>query len=94
MRADSVVEANIPSRRTEDAVALFLETLPGTGINNAAFIEGTTAADVRTESPLFFGDWPAIDQAYGTAVSNVFSGQISAEEFANTICEQVAQYFE
>jgi multiple sugar transport system substrate-binding protein len=86
--------ANIPSRQTQDAIDLFLATLPDTEINNMAFVEGTTAADVRTEAPLFFGDWPAIDQAYGSAVNEVFSGNLTAQEFADTICDQVDQYFE
>lgn len=86
--------ANIPSRQTQDAITLFLATLPDSGINNQAFIDGTTSSDVRTESPLFFGDWPAIDQAYGNAVSEVFSGNMTAQQFADTICDQVSQYFD
>lgn len=85
--------ANIPSRATQEAIDLFLGTLPDSGVNNQAFIDGTTAADVRTEAPLFFGDWPAIDQAYGTGVTAVFNGEVSAQEFADTICETVAPLF-
>jgi multiple sugar transport system substrate-binding protein len=86
--------ANIPSRDTQDAIDLFLNTLPEAGINNQAFIDGTTAPDVRTEAPLFAGNWPAIDTAYGNGVTAVFNGQLSAEEFANTICTQVAPEFD
>ncbi len=86
--------ANIPSRATDEAIELFLNTLPDSGVNNQAFIDGTTASDVRTEAPLFAGDWPAIDQAYGTAVNQVFNGELTPQEFADTICDQVAQYFE
>ncbi|RMG84050.1 MAG: sugar ABC transporter substrate-binding protein [Chloroflexi bacterium] len=86
--------ANIPSRATEEAIELFLNTLPDTGINNQAFIDGTTAEDVRTEAPLFRGDWPQIDQTYGTQVTAVFNGELSPQEFADTICDQVAPYFE
>lgn len=86
--------ANIPSRATDEAIELFLNTLPDSGVNNQAFIDGTTAPDVRTEAPLFAGDWPAIDQAYGTAVNQVFNGELTPQEFADTICDQVAQYFE
>jgi multiple sugar transport system substrate-binding protein len=85
--------ANIPSRDTQEAIDLFLATLPESGVNNEAFIEGTTAEDVRTEAPLFQGNWPAIDTAYSNAVTAVFNGQLSAEEFANTICTQVAPEF-
>ena len=86
--------ANIPSRRTDEAINLFLGTLPDSGVNNQAFIDGTTAADVRTEAPLFSGNWPAIDTAYGNAVTSVFNGEMSAEDFANTICTQVASDFD
>lgn len=85
--------ANIPSRATQEAIDLFLGTLPDSGVNNQAFVDGTTAEDVRTEAPLFNGDWPAIDQAYGTGVTAVFNGEITAQEFADTICDQVAPNF-
>ena len=85
--------ANIPSRSTDAAIELFLNTLPDSGVNNQAFIDGTTASDVRTEAPLFFGNWPAIDSAYGTGVSDVFNGDLSADEFASTICDAVAAEF-
>lgn len=85
--------ANIPSRATQEAIDLFLATLPDSGVDNQAFIDGTTAADVRTEAPLFYGDWTAIDQAYGTGVASVFNGEITAQEFADTICETVAPLF-
>lgn len=86
--------ANIPSRATDEAIELFLGTLPDSGVDNQAFVDGTTAADVRTEAPLFAGDWPAIDSAYGTGVTAVFNGELSAQEFAETICDQVAPLFE
>ena len=86
--------ANIPSRSTDEAINLFLGTLPDSGVNNQAFIDGTTAADVRTEAPLFNGNWPAIDTAYGNAVTSVFNGEMTPDEFANTICTQVASDFD
>lgn len=86
--------ANIPSRATEDAIELFLGSLPDSGVNNQAFIDGTTSSDVRTEAPLFAGNWPAIDQAYGTAVTAIFNGELTPEEFAATICDQVAAEFD
>jgi multiple sugar transport system substrate-binding protein len=86
--------ANIPSRSTEDAVELFLGSLPDSGVNNQAFIDGTMAEDVRTEAPLFYGNWPAIDAAYGTAVTAVFNGEMTSQEFADTICTQVASEFD
>jgi len=86
--------ANIPSRQTQDAIDLFLASLPGSGVNNQAFIDGTTAEDVRSEAPLFKGNWPAIDAAYGQGVTAVFNGSLSAQEFADTICDAVAAEFE
>lgn len=86
--------ANIPSRATQEAIDLFLSTLPDSGVNNQAFIDGTTSVDVRTEAPLFFGDWPAIDSAYGNGVAAVFNGEKTAQEFADTICTEVAPLFD
>lgn len=86
--------ANIPSRATEEALDLFINTLPDSGVNNQAFVDGTTASDVRTEAPLFYGDWSAIDSAYGAGVSDVFNGDLSAEEFASTICDAVSANFD
>lgn len=83
--------ANIPSRSTEEAIDLFLGTLPDSGVNNTAFVEGAAAG--VTEAPLFYGNWPAIDSAYGQGVAAVFNGDLSAEEFASTICDQVATEF-
>jgi multiple sugar transport system substrate-binding protein len=83
--------ANIPSRQTEEAIDLFLGTLPDSGINNQAFVDG--AAVGVAEAPLFNGDWPAIDQAYGTAINDVFNGAMTPQEFADTICGEVEQYF-
>ncbi len=86
--------ANIPSRATDEAIELFLATLPDSGVNNQAFIDGTTAADVRTEAPLFAGNWPAIDTIYGTDINAVFNGEITPEQFAETICDKVASEFD
>ncbi len=84
--------ANIPSRQTEAAIDLFLGTLPDSGVNNQAFVDG--AAVGVTEAPLFNGDWPAIDQTYGTEINKVFNGEITPQDFADNICGMVEQYFE
>lgn len=86
--------ANIPSRSTDDAVSLFLGSLPDSGVNNQAFIDGTMAEDVRTEAPLFYGNWPAIDGAYAAGITSVFNGELTSQEFADTICAQVAAEFD
>jgi multiple sugar transport system substrate-binding protein len=90
---NAALGAIIPSRATQDAIDLFLGTLPGTGMNNQAFVDGTTAEDVRTEAPLFNGNWPAIDTAYANGVTKVFNGEQTAQEFADTICTEVASEF-
>lgn len=84
--------ANIPSRATDEAIELFLNTLPDSGVNNQAFVDGASVG--VAEAPLFNGNWPAIDAAYGQGVNQVFNGELSAEDFANTICEQVADEFD
>jgi multiple sugar transport system substrate-binding protein len=88
----SSLGANIPSRQTQEAIDLFLATLPDSGVNNQAFVDG--AAVGVTEAPLFNGDWPAVDQTYGAAINDVFSGAMSAQEFADTICDEAEQYFD
>lgn len=90
----SSLGANIPSRATDEAIELFLGTLPDAGVNNQAFIDGTTSADVRTEAPLFAGNWPAVDAAYGAGIASVFAGDLSPQDFADTICETVASEFD
>lgn len=88
--------ANIPSRQTQDAVDLFLGSLADVkaDLNNQAFIDGTSASGVVAEAPLFKGDWSAIDAAYAAGINKVFAGETSAQDFADTICDEVAQYFE
>lgn len=83
--------ANIPSRQTEEAIELFLNTLPDSGINNQAFVDG--AAVGVAEAPLFYGDWPQIDALYGAGFTAVLNGELSAEDFANSICDAVAEFF-
>jgi multiple sugar transport system substrate-binding protein len=84
--------ANIPSRQTEAAIELFLGTLPDSGVNNQAFVDGAAAG--VAEAPLFFGDWSAIDNAYGAGFTAVLNGELDAQDFANTICDQVAEFFD
>ncbi|MFZ4813486.1 MAG: ABC transporter substrate-binding protein [Phototrophicaceae bacterium] len=88
----SALGANIPSRATDEAIELFLATLPDSGVNNQAFVDGAAAG--VTEAPLFNGNWPAIDSAYGTAVNEIFNGDLTPQEFADTICDAVAAEFD
>jgi multiple sugar transport system substrate-binding protein len=86
--------ANIPSRVSEEAVSAFEMSLPDSGINNAAFSDGLAdPAFVVAEAPLFYGDWPKIDGAYGAAASDVLNGKITAQEFADSICGTVESLF-
>ncbi|KAB2905005.1 MAG: sugar ABC transporter substrate-binding protein [Anaerolineae bacterium] len=84
--------ANIPSRANQEAIDLFLATLPDSGVNNQVFTDGLQVA--VTEAPLFFGDWPAIDAEYANQVNLVLNGELSAQEFADTICDRVAPFFD
>ncbi|MCU0481171.1 MAG: sugar ABC transporter substrate-binding protein [Anaerolineae bacterium] len=84
--------ANIPSRQTEDAIELFLGTLPDSGVNNQAFVDGAAAG--VAEAPLFFGDWPQIDAVYGAGFTAVLNGELDPQDFANTVCDQVAEFFD
>ena len=84
--------ANIPSRNTDAAIELFLNTLPDADVDNQAFIDGASVG--VAEAPLFNGDWPAIDAAYGQGVNDVFNGEQTAQEFADTICTQVEGNFD
>jgi len=86
--------ANIPSRATDEAIELFLNTLPDSDVDNQAFVDGTTSADVRSEAPLFNGDWAAISTALDSGANAVFNGDLSAEEFAATICSEIADDFD
>lgn len=83
--------ANIPSRQTQDAIDLFLASLPGSGVDNSIFTDG--AAVGVAEAPLFFGNWPQIDQIYGQNITEVFNGTQTPQEFADTICSKVAAEF-
>ena len=84
--------SNIPSRTSEDALELFLGTLPDSGVDNQIFLDGAFAG--VTEVPLFNGDWPSIDGVYGTGINDVFSGSMSPQDFADTVCDLAAEHFE
>lgn len=84
--------ANIPSRQTDEAIELFLGTLPDSGVNNQAFVDGTAVG--VAEAPLFFGDWPQIGNAYDAGFAAVLNGELDAQDFANSICDAVADFFD
>ncbi len=84
---------NIPSRAYSDpsAVEAFLATFDGK-INNQAWINGLSYG--VAEAPLWAGDWSKIDAAYAEGVNKVFKGDMSAADFAATICDQADLFFE
>ncbi len=84
--------ANIPSRVSEEALEDFLGTFSDLGLNNEAFLNGLSYG--VPETPVWFGSWSDIDNAYFNGVANVINGSLSAQEFADTICDQVDQYFD
>ena len=84
--------ANIPSRTGGSAVDDFLATFPELGLNNEAFVNGLSYG--VAENPVWAGDWSTIVTAYDNAVASVYAGDMSAQEFADSICNQVADAFE
>lgn len=85
--------ANIPSRSGEEAVKAFEASLEGK-VDNAVFTNSLKDPKfVVAEAPLFTGDWPAIDQAYGNAINDVLAGKVTPKDFSATICGQVEKYF-
>ncbi|PJF41921.1 MAG: sugar ABC transporter substrate-binding protein [Phototrophicales bacterium] len=84
--------ANIPSRVSEEALEVFLNTFPELGLNNQAFLNGLSYG--VPETPVWFGSWSDIDNAYFNGVAEVINGDLSPQEFADTICTEVDQFFE
>src|SRR5690606_16498697 len=84
--------ANIPSRTGGSAVDDFLATFPELELNNEAFVNGLSYG--VAENPVWAGDWATIVTAYDNAVASVYAGDMTAQEFADSICDQVADAFE
>lgn len=84
--------ANIPSRVGGTAVDDFLGTFEDLELNNQAFVNGLSYG--VAENPVWAGNWPAIGDAYQNGVNAVIAGDLSAQDFADTICDQVADQFE
>ncbi len=85
--------ANIPSRAYSDeaAVGAFLATFDG-AINNQAWINGLSYG--VAEAPLWKGDWPKIDVIYYNGVTKVLNGEMTAQDFADTVCQEADANFE
>jgi multiple sugar transport system substrate-binding protein len=87
----SAAGANIPSRRSEDAIDAFLGFTPPE--NNQAFIDGL-ADSPTAEGPLWSGNRPEFDSAVGAAITAVINGERTIEDFEAKICSEAAVAFE
>jgi multiple sugar transport system substrate-binding protein len=86
--------ANIPSRSGEDAVNAFLGTLEEElpDLNNEAWIAGLGYA--VPEAPLWAANFGEIDAVVEAGITQVLTGELSAEEFTGSICDQIDPLFE
>ena len=82
--------ANIPSRVSEEALDAFLTYSPPA--NNQAFLEGL-AENPATEGPLWQGSWPEFDAVMSPALQAVLTGEITVEEFADSVCVEADRTF-
>jgi multiple sugar transport system substrate-binding protein len=83
--------ANIPSRTDDpDTIDQFLTFTPPE--NNQAFIDGLNTS--APEGPLWQGDWPAFDSILAPAIEAVVAGDLSLEEFRDTIGPQLDATFD
>ncbi len=89
--AVSAAGANIPSRRSQDAIDAFLGFTPPE--NNQAFIDGL-ADSPTAEGPLWTGSRPEFDSVTGAAIGAVINGERTIEDFAAKICSEAAVAFE
>lgn len=85
--------ANLPSLAGEDAVNAFLSSLTDVkpDLNNAAFSNALQYA--VAEGPLWTADYDALDAVVGGEVAKVMSGDVTPEDFTNTICDQMDTFF-
>ncbi|MEO7631124.1 MAG: sugar ABC transporter substrate-binding protein [Mycobacteriales bacterium] len=79
----SKLGANIPSRKSDEAIKNFLTFTPPT--NNQAFVDGITN-DPVSEGPLWKGDWPLFSSKADSAVQALMTGKKTMADFSSTIC--------
>lgn len=83
--------ANIPSRTDDpDTIDQFLTFTPPE--NNQAFIDGLNNS--QPEGPLWRGDWPAYDSILAPAIEAVLAGDMSLEEFRDSIGPELDATFD
>lgn len=82
--AISKLGANIPSRKSDEAIKSFLGFTPPE--NNQAFVDGITNEPV-SEGPLWKGDWPLFSTKADSAVQALMTGKKSIQDFQTSICK-------
>lgn len=80
---------NIPARKNQEAVDVFLKSAPPA--NNQAFIAGTEYA--LAEAPVWNGNWADFSSGVQQLWDQMIAGQITPEEFGKQACEQTAGTF-
>jgi multiple sugar transport system substrate-binding protein len=80
---------NVPARKNQEAVDLFLKSTPPA--NNQAFIAGAEYA--AAEAPVWQGNWADYSSAVQKLWDQMIAGQITPEEFGKQACEQTASTF-
>jgi multiple sugar transport system substrate-binding protein len=80
---------NIPARKNQEAVDVFLNSTPPE--NNQAFIAGTEYA--VAEAPVWEGNWADFSSGVQSLWDQMIAGQITPEEFGQQACEQTASTF-
>jgi multiple sugar transport system substrate-binding protein len=86
----SELGANIPSRKSQEAIDAFLTFTPPE--NNQAFINALDDSPTA-EGPLWAGDWPAFDTAMNDAVTAVINGDRTIEDYQAKVCDETAAAF-
>jgi multiple sugar transport system substrate-binding protein len=86
----SELGANIPSRKSQEAIDKFLGFTPPE--NNQAFVDAISN-DPVAEGPLWKGNWPAFDKASGDAVSALFNGTRTIDDFKAKVCTEASGAF-
>ena len=86
----SELGANIPSRKSQDAIDKFLTFTPPE--NAQAFIDGISNKPTA-EGPLWAGSWPDFDKATGTAIADVLTGKRTVDDFKANVCTEAAGAF-
>jgi len=80
---------NIPARKDQAAVDVFLKSTPPT--NNQAFLAGAEYA--VAEAPVWEGNWADFSSAVQPLWDQMIQGQITPEAFGQQACEQTEETF-